>query len=306
MRQPFVTHLGSKSVSRNLAVEVTLHSDAKGWAEASASLALPQETRAAMTRWFKTRRGDHPTALGAFESALLNAQANEKGIPLRRFFGKSNKPVQTDITLSAWDIPTTLKAARAYYKRGFRRFKVKVGKHPLPYDLMRLAALHKKFHGIMFWIDANQGFSLDDIKLLVHTARFSKWRVAAIEQPTPKHNLRALAQAQKESPFPIYADESADSLTAVKQIIRMKAARGVVVKIAKTGLTQALDITKLARKHGLGTMISCMAESARGLTTSVQWAIGDGKFDWVDLDSFLLTKTTLRRAYFRARGPWLF
>jgi L-alanine-DL-glutamate epimerase-like enolase superfamily enzyme len=49
----------------------------------------------------------------------------------------------------------------------------------------------------------------------------------------------------------------------VKKIIRTKAARGVVVKIAKTGLTEALKIVTLARKNKLHTMISCMAQSAR-------------------------------------------
>jgi methyl-accepting chemotaxis protein len=96
------------------------------------------------------------------------------------------------------------------------------------------------------------------------------------------------------------------AVAMVKKIIRAKAARGVVVKIAKTGLTEALKIVTLARKNKLHTMISCMAESARGLTTSVQWAIGDGKFDWVDLDSFLLTGTTPRRSWFGSKGPWLF
>ncbi len=312
MRHPFVTALGSKTVSKNLAVEVVLESGAAGWAEASASLALPHETRQAMSGWLrkinpnKIPRANHPTALGALESAILNAKAAEKNIPLRRFFGKSDKRVQTDVTLSSWDTATTLKVARSYYKQGFRRFKVKVGKHPLAYDLGRLAALHKNFRGIALWIDANQGYDLNDIKRLVKTARRNKWPIAAIEQPTPKKDLHLLAQAQKASPYPIYADESAGSLKAVKEIIKRRAAKGIVIKIAKTGLSEAREILSIARQHKMRTMISCMAESARGLTTSVQWAIGDGKFDWVDLDSFLLTGTKPRPAWFGSRGPWLF
>jgi L-alanine-DL-glutamate epimerase-like enolase superfamily enzyme len=305
MRQPFVTTLGSKTVSKNLGVEVTLDSGAKGWAEASASLAMPAETQSAMTKWFKTRRGHHPTALGALECAQLLAYAAEKNIPVRRFFGPNNKHVETDFTLSAWDLATTVKVAQHYYNKGFRRFKVKVGKQPLEGDLQRLDALHKRFGNIVFWIDANQGFTVADVEHLVKTAQSRGWRVAAIEQPTPKKNLRAMALAQRISPYPIYADESAASLNDVRQIIRRKAAKGIVIKIAKTGLAEAHAIVRLARKHKLRTMISCMAETARGLTTSVQWAIGDGRFDWVDLDSFLLTGTKPPRGSFRATGPWL-
>jgi L-alanine-DL-glutamate epimerase-like enolase superfamily enzyme len=254
----------------------------------------------------KVPKANHPTALGALECATLDAFARERKIPLRRLFGRSNKPVETDVTLSAWDTATTLKIARHYYKRGFRRFKIKVGKAPLGDDLKRIAALHAKFPRATLWIDANQGFSLADVERFVHVARANRWPVIAIEQPTPKRDLKTLARAQRVSPYPIYADESAGSVAMVKKIIRAKAARGVVVKIAKTGLTEALKIVTLARKNKLHTMISCMAESARGLTTSVQWAIGDGKFDWVDLDSFLLTGTTPRRSWFGSKGPWLF
>ena len=50
MRQPFVTALGRKSVSRNLLVRVQLANGIAGYGEASASLAWPGETQPAMTR----------------------------------------------------------------------------------------------------------------------------------------------------------------------------------------------------------------------------------------------------------------
>lgn len=311
---PFVTSLGKKSVTRNVAIRVLLSSGRSGTGEASASLALPQETQESMTAWLKKVRPhfirrsiedfaltkkinlkyNHPTAMGALEAALLDAYANEKKRPLASFFGPNRKPIHTDVTLSAWDLPTTLKVAHHFYKRGFRRFKVKVGKDNWRNDLKRVHALNTQLWGATFWIDANQGYTVDDATAFMRVAKRLEWPIRAMEQPTPKHDIKSLAAVRALNLFPIFADESAGSINDVQRLIDIRAVDGIVVKIAKTGLREALRVVALARHHKLQTMISCMAESYEGLRTSVAWAVGDGQFDWVDLDTFLLFKRAPR------------
>jgi L-alanine-DL-glutamate epimerase-like enolase superfamily enzyme len=324
-----VTSLGAKTISKNVALTIRLFSGAEGHGEASASLAMPQETQLAMSRWlnqikrnfigvpiddldFRTdprlirdaRRGGHPTALGALECALAGALAQERGLSLRQLFGCSNKSIETDVTLSAWDTTTTLKIAAEYRRQGFRRFKIKVGKSAMEDDVARLTALHARFPHSLWWIDANQGFTESDLSVFFRAAEKNRWPVVALEQPTPKTNRAALKRARRLSPVPVYADESAGSWEAVSQLIDQNAADGLVLKIAKTGLAESYRILNLARANKIKTMFSCMAESAAGLTTSVAWAIGDGRFDWIDLDSFILTSGG-RPTGFRSRGPWL-
>jgi len=60
----------------------------------------------------------------------------------------------------------------------------------------------------------------------------------------------------------------------------------VNIKLAKSGLLRALEIGRVARP----LMIGCMAETARGLSPSVQLALGTGWFRWHDLDSDWLLK----------------
>lgn len=132
-----------------------------------------------------------------------------------------------------------------------------------------------------------------------------KWRIEAIEQPISKRNFKGFKILKKISPFPIYADESAKTQGDVKKLIRINAIDGIVVKIAKSGLFESMEMVRLARQKNKKVMISCMAESAAGLTTSILWAIADGKFNWVDLDSHLLTKSTIPHQYYRAQGPYL-
>ncbi|MBI3289389.1 MAG: dipeptide epimerase, partial [Elusimicrobia bacterium] len=60
------------------------------------------------------------------------------------------------------------------------------------------------------------------------------------------------------------------------------------IKLAKSGISRGLEIAAVARAAGLPLMIGCMAETARGLGASVQFAAGTGFFRWADLDSDLL------------------
>ena len=292
LKIPFITSLGEKSVSRNLVVEIHLNSGVRG-------IGFINRT------WWGEKELTHPTALGALECAVLDAEAQENHKRPTAFFGNNRKPIQTDITLSAWDADMTLKVARHYYRKTFRRFKVKIGKAPLRKDMNRLDRLITQFEDCEFWIDANQGLTTASALKLIRHLEPVKKKIRGLEQPTPKEDLAALKKVKDNSPFPVYADESAGSLENVKRLIKKNAVDGIVVKIAKTGLFEAMEIVRLARRHHKKTMISCMAESARGLATSVHWAIGDGGFDWVDLDSFELTRSSVPTSLYEARGPWL-
>jgi len=328
MRRPFVTNLGQKSVSRNLEVRVVFDNGTIGFGEASASLALPDQTQPRMRRWIEKKAAqliglqtnalcrqlkqgpflrDHsmPTALGALETAVVDGLIKGGWLSPASLLGKRRQAIETDITLSAWDERETLAAARHYWKQRFRRFKVKIGRTNLMDDIRRLDALAHAFPRARFWIDANQGLNVPQARQLIQEAVRRKWNIAGLEQPVGKKNITALKAVTDMSPFPVYADESASSLAAVKQLIKRKAVDGIVVKVAKTGLLEALRIVKLARSYRKKTMISCMAESEKGLGLSVLWALRDGKFDWVDLDSFALTRTRARSSRVRMQGPRL-
>lgn len=326
MRAPFRTALGKKSVSKNLKVYVTLESGARGAAEASSSLALPGETPRRMKKWLRSVhprivqwraedfdarpghwpsrifwRSGHPTALGALETAILIARSRERGRPLVRFFGTRRADLPTDVTISIGSARNMTQTAVRYFRSGIKRFKIKIGRPDFQADLACLAAIAKALPDSEWWLDGNQGLNWDTANKLFAAIKANRWPVRALEQPTPKKSLRLLKRITNRRIVPVYADESAGSLSDVKRILRSNAADGVVVKVAKTGLSQAMEIVRWARRQKKAVMLSCMAESAEGLAPSVLWAIGDGRFDWIDLDSCLLTKSTIPRNSYRLR-----
>ena len=101
------------------------------------------------------------------------------------------------------------------------------------------------------------------------------------------------------------ADESARSVEEARRLIRRKTVSAINIKLAKSGLSGAREIIRLARPAGVRLMIGCMAESAVGLSHSVALACGSGAFDFVDLDSHLLVVSPHCRLGFSAHGPRL-
>ncbi len=226
MRHPFITSLGRKTSTRNLRVTVSLSSGVQGRGEASASLALKNETQKRMARWMGAQAQHllnqpiwkfnpylkrnlfldqkkilHPTARGALECALLEAISTETHTPLYQIFGGSTRPITTDITLSNWGKEKTVAVAHQYYKAGFRRFKIKINQKTGPSDIQILCELKRHLRYISFWLDANQGFSVPGFMAFLKEVQAYHLPIKGVEQPTPKNNHRALGQIRKGEPL---------------------------------------------------------------------------------------------------------
>lgn len=327
MRRPFITALGAKTVSRNVAVRVQLAGGLTGWGEGSASLALPQETQPAMLRaigaatpllegrdlrrWAALipalweRAPEHPTALSAVEIALLDAFARSQRLPLYRWFGGAHSSVTTDLTLSAWPPARAAAVARAAFRRGFRRFKIKVGTANRDADAARVAAVRRACPRAAILLDANQGFTVAQAERFLGDVQRARVRVALLEQPVAAGDLDGLAYLTRRLRVPVAADETVRTPTDARRVIRRRAARVINVKVAKSGVLGALAIMRLARAAGLRLMLGCMAESRVGLSASVHLACGTGAFAYIDLDSGFLTGPAPARGGFTVSGPRL-
>lgn len=327
MRQPFVTALGQKKLSRNLLVAVRLSNGLTGYGEASESLAWPQDSREAMTRVLNqtTPRligasirayhrlvaigwetaGAHPTAAAALECALVDAAARANRSCLWCWFGGKRRSLTTDLTLSAWKPPIAARAATVAARRGFRRFKIKVTGRDLEEDFRRVAAVRAAVSRATLLIDGNQGFSVNEAVRFSRLLRERKIPVKLFEQPVAKENRDGLMEVQREGKIPVMADESVRGVEEARRLIRKHRLFGLNVKVAKSGLFGAMEIIRLARKTRTRLMIGCMAESRLGISHSVALACGTGAFDFVDLDSHLLTACPPCETGFIAKGSRL-
>lgn len=309
LRRPFITAQGRRERTINAAVTLRLRGGASGYGEASTSLAQKHLSAPSLRRALESmsksaigqdaahwralvdrawaRWGHASPAACAFEAALLDALSAEAGLPMAAWWGGAEKRLETNVTLSAWNDPSvTAQAAAEAAAAGFRVLKIKVG-GGLADDLARVRAARAAAPKARLILDGNQGFSPQGALSFIETVLREGACVELFEQPTARDDLAGLAFVSKRCPVLVAADES---VSTPEQAARaLEAGVGAInIKLAKSGLTRALDIAAVARAAKAPLMIGCMAETARGLAASVHLALGTGFFRWADLDSDLL------------------
>ena len=224
------------------------------------------------------------SAVAAVEMAIFDALTKYLHIPLWRLWTSRPKALRTDITLVITDIDETMAKAKAFKAQGFRSFKIKIGRD-MDMDFKRVAAVAKIAPRAQIILDANQGYS--SRQTLQFLKDLSKAGIVPdlIEQPVPKADWEGLKKVTRESSVCVCADESSSSIVDAVRIIKEKAAGAINVKLMKTGLVHALEISRMAHAAGIKLMIGGMMESNLAMTTSAHLAAGLGYFDFIDLDT---------------------
>ncbi len=147
-----------------------------------------------------------------------------------------------------------------------------------------IISLIRKFTDKPVAIDANQSWGNPDDKLeLLYWLK--EMNVILVEQPFRKHE-RVPEYIFKESPIPLIADESFQTIDDLKKI--SGSYHGINIKLMKCGgIYPALQIIKEARMRNLKIMIGCMSESTCGCSAAAHLL---SLVDWYDLDGPLLIK----------------
>jgi L-Ala-D/L-Glu epimerase / N-acetyl-D-glutamate racemase len=226
-----------------------------------------------------------PTALAAFESALLDALCRRAKVSLWSFFGGAQKELVSDMTIPTGTAEHASSAAIRAVEAGFRTLKVKVGGAPFDHDRARLAAIVKAAPSTRLVLDANASLSADEALALLDTLGHEKGQVSLFEQPTAKLDLDGLRRVREHGGVPVAADESACSAADVLALIAARAVDAINIKTMKCGILEAMDMIAIARAAGLQLMIGGMVESKLSMTVSACLAAGQGGFSFVDLDT---------------------
>jgi L-Ala-D/L-Glu epimerase / N-acetyl-D-glutamate racemase len=306
LSEPFGIAAGAQQVARNLLVEVGLEDGTHGIGEAAPFPAFNGETRedaervltAARERligleaatWRAASRVANevlyaaPSALCAFETALLDAFTRSLGISLFAFFGGADSTLVSDVTLTTGTPEQAAAQAARAHARGFRTLKAKVGGVPLTHDLERLQRAAAVAPDAAFILDANASLRPEEAIRMVRALGALRDRVVLFEQPTGAKNLAGM-RAVRESGVRVAADESATTLADLERVIEAEAADVVNVKIMKSGVVNALDMAYGARAAGLELMIGGLVETRLAMSASACLAGGVGGFTFVDLDT---------------------
>ena len=324
---PFVVATGARTMAENVFLRITLASGAQGYGEAAPFPEVGGETREScmstlhqlstailghsaanykeLGRILSEQARTHPAARCGLETAVIDAHCHTSNIPMWQLWGGVDVRAQeTDITIPIADLDKTVTLARGWYAKGFRLFKMKVGKD-VENDIRRLEAVHRTLPGISFIGDGNQGFSRQDCLTFAQGVKRFGGTMVLLEQPVVRGDLDSMAAIRRETGIPVAADESVHSLADAQEIVARDAADYINIKIMKTGVVEAMEIATFAKMSDCKLMIGGMVETRIAMGCSFSLVLGLGRFDVLDLDTPLLLASDPVTGGYRYEGPHL-
>jgi len=244
------------------------------------------------------------SARAGVEMAMLDAYCKSLGIPVYSFLGGAPIRIETDVTVPICPPERARERAAEMSAKGFRMFKVKVGKEEEE-DLARVIAISEGAPGCSFVLDANQGYSPTQAVKFTQAVLARGLKVRLVEQPVDAADLEGMRYVTEHVDVPVFADESAQTPADVLEVVRYKAATGVNVKLMKAGMIGALTISSICKAAKLDLMFGCMLETRIGQAAAAHIACGTGSFSVFDLDSDLLIESQPIKGGVERTGPTL-
>ena len=227
--------------------------------------------------------GIAPCAYAALDMALWDWKAKKTQLPLNQLLHLSRASVPTSLTLGIIPADQVKERIRLMLQNSSAKaLKIKLGSpQGIEADQQMFAKVIESTREsqLKIRVDANGGWSTQEAIYMM------KWLadrgVEYIEQPIEEGQESELQYLYPNRPMPIYIDESCRYAQDVGKWADH--IDGVNMKLMKCGgITEALEIIKIAKKYQLKTMIGCMSESSVSIAAA---AALSGGIDHIDLDS---------------------
>lgn len=305
LRNPSVVAYESVEVAPNIVVRIEVENGLVGWGNAAPDEHVTGENADGVERtlnetlkpfligedasrietiWPQLCRlaPNQPTAVAAMDIALYDLLGKAAGLPLCRLLGNAKSELETTITLSIEDLPTTLARSKDFQAQGFRALKIKCGLN-VDDDVDRVRQVRQTVGSSMrLTLDANQGYSAAESLRMLEAVKVC--RIDFIEQPVAATDLEALREICQRSPIPVMADESvlsaADVLNTPAPLVNLK--------LMKTGgITGALKANAVAEARGIRAMVGCMDESRISMAAAAHFALAMNNIVYGDLDGHI-------------------
>jgi o-succinylbenzoate synthase len=309
LKTPFKTAL--RSVSQVEDVVVMMHTDTGniGYGEAPATAVITGDTHGSIidairyhiaprligrevadlnrnTRIVQSAMEKNTSAKAAVEIALYDLFGQMFDAPLYKVLGGGDPVITTDITISVDTIDKMVADSISAVDRGFDSLKIKVGKE-IGVDIERTKAIHAAVADrALLRLDANQGWTAKQAVHAIHALEDAGIQLELVEQPVKAHDLEGLRYVTERVTTPIMADESVFGPAQVIELIRMRAADIINIKLMKTGgISNAIRIADIAAMYGVECMIGCMLETSISVAAAVHVAVAKSAvITKVDLD----------------------
>jgi len=227
------------------------------------------------------------SAKAAVEIAVHDLYGQLYDAPLYRLLGGGDNVIVTDITISVDYIDKMVEDARRAVEAGFETLKVKVGKDPA-LDIERIKAIHAAVGDrALIRLDANQGWTPKQAVAVLRALEDSGVQLELVEQPVRGEDVTGLKYVTDRVTTPVMADESSFGPREAIDLINMRAADIINIKLMKTGgISNAVRVADIAGIYGAECMIGCMLECSIGVAAAAHIAAAKASvITRVDLDT---------------------
>ncbi len=222
---------------------------------------------------------DNNQAKATVDFALHDLKGKLLGVPVYELLGgRTMEAARQGWVLSAGKPDDVAAEAKRAKDIGFALFKMKIGYGTIQDDIDMVHAVRETVGPDAYLtIDANGFWSYE--KALHIIRKIDSAGLDLIEQPLAHWDIEGMARLRAAVKTPIYADESAQELYNLKEIIDRRAADGLFLKLQKAGgLVKSQRWLTMARLAGLPVHCGCMIGSglehspSAHLWTANEWA----------------------------------
>jgi L-alanine-DL-glutamate epimerase-like enolase superfamily enzyme len=304
LKRPFVTAIRTAYSIDVILVEVRDSDGRSGWGEAPTSWRVTGESPESVTAALlgplsETVIGQsssepevlsaelersvarNSSARSALDCALYDLAARGADTPLFGYLGGSATEVRTDATLSAvideTEVASLCRTALEFTNQGLRTLKIKVGAGGD--DVRTVLAVRAAIGPVVrLRLDANQGWTPQLAVRIIGSMEDEGAGLELVEQPVNREDMEGLAYVTTRVDTPVMADEAVWTTRDLRELIRLRAADMINIKLAKCGgLREALELAKLARENNVVAIAGCMAESHVGIASAAALASAMGR-----------------------------
>lgn len=233
--------------------------------------AVVGERTAAMTRVQQALKG-RPWTKAGVNVALHDLEARALGVPVAALLGGRHTdevPVIGPV-IGIMDADAMAERAAQLGAAGFQAVKIKVGE-TVAADAARVAAVRGALGpGVRLRVDANDHYSPGDAIRLIRA--IERHDVEHVEQPVPRHDLLGLAEVRSRVGVPVMTDDAVATPEDAVNVIRLRAADRVKVKVTKHGLDGARLIVGMMEAAGIGCVLGHVFEMGLAAVAEAHFA----------------------------------
>jgi O-succinylbenzoate synthase len=202
----------------------------------------------------------HNMAKGAVESAIWDAEAKLKKIPLSQLLGGVRHQIASGVSIGVKaSLEELVDAVKVELEAGYQRIKIKIKPG---YDLEPVRRLREELPAIKLMVDANSAYTLADAPLL---KQLDDFYLMMMEQPLGWDDLFAHIELQKQLITPICLDECIHSEEQALAAVRLGACHIINIKLGRVGgFTPARRIHDLCQRNSVPVWCGGMLESGIG------------------------------------------